>query len=48
MSYQIWRLVDDVTRIAGNFDRQQWIMISLLVLVIGLVTMRGFGSRSGY
>jgi hypothetical protein len=48
MTYQISRLLDDLTRIAGNFDRQQWIMISLLVLVIGLVTMRGFGSRINY
>ena len=48
MPYQIWRLVDDLTRMAGQLDRQQWIIVSLLVLVIGMVSMRGFGSRTNY
>lgn len=45
---QIWRLVDFVTRQAGQLDRQEWIVLSVLILVLGLVTMRGFGSRNNY
>ena len=48
MAYQVWRFVDIVTRYAGQLDRQQWVVLSFLVLVLGLVTMRGFGSRSNY
>jgi hypothetical protein len=46
--YYLYRLVDDVTRYAGQLDRQQWIVLSLLVLVLGLVSLRGFGSRNNY
>ena len=46
--HYVWRLVDDVTRYAGQLDRQQWIVLSFLVLVLGLITMRGFGSRNNY
>ena len=45
---QVWNFIDDVTRYAGRLDQQQWITISVLVLVLGLITMRGFGSRSNY
>jgi hypothetical protein len=48
MPYQVWRIVDVVTQQAGHLDRHQWIGISVLVLVLGLITMRGFGSRSNY
>jgi len=48
MAYQVWRYVDVVTRYAGQLDRQQWVMLSVFVLVLGLITMRGFGSRSNY
>ena len=47
MNY-VWRFVDDVTRYAGQLDRQQWIVLSCLVLVLGLISMRGFGSRNNY
>lgn len=46
--HYVWRLVDDVTRHAGQLDRQQWILLSVVVLMLGLVTMRGFGSRNNY
>jgi hypothetical protein len=45
---QVWHYVYLVTRYAERLDRQQWIAISVLVLVVGLITMRGFGSRSNY
>jgi len=48
MPYQFWRLVDTLTRQAGQLDRNQWVILSLLVVTIGLVCMRGFGSRNSY
>ena len=38
------RLIETVTRYAGQLDRQQWVIVSFLVLGLGLVTMCGFGS----
>jgi len=46
--YHLARILDELTAFAGQFDRQQWILISVVVLVIGLVSMRGFGSRNNY
>ena len=46
--HYVWSLVDVVTRYAGQLDRQQWIVLSVLVLGLGLITMRGFGSRNNY
>jgi hypothetical protein len=46
--HYVWRLIDDVTRYAGQLDRQQWVMISVFVLILGLFTLRGFGSRNNY
>ena len=48
MSYQVSRYVDLVTQYAGRLDREQWVTISVLVLVLGLITLRCFGSRSNY
>ena len=48
MPIQFWRFVDSVTYHAGHLDRQQWIVLSFLVLAIGFVCMRGFGSRNNY
>jgi hypothetical protein len=45
---RVWHYVYLVTRYAEHLDRQQWIIISVLVLVVGLITMRGFGSRNDY
>jgi len=42
------RLIDTATRYAGQLDRNQWVMVSVLVLGLGLLTLRGFGSRSNY
>jgi hypothetical protein len=44
----ITRFIDTVTRHAGQLDRQQWVIVSFLVLGLGLLTMRGFGSRNNY
>ena len=46
--HYVWRLIDEVTRYAGQLDRQHWVMISVFVLILGLFTLRGFGSRNNY
>jgi hypothetical protein len=48
MSYQIMNYVDAVTRSVGHLHREHWIAISVVVLVLGLICMRGFGSRNNY
>jgi len=48
MPYQVSRLIDRVTDFAGRLDWPQWIMVSVIVLVVGLISLRGFGSRSNY
>jgi hypothetical protein len=48
MPYQFWRFIDDATHAAGRLDRQQWVFLSFVVLGLGLLCMRGFGSRNNY
>ena len=48
MVNQIWHYVDAVTRAASQLDRHHWVILSVVVFVVGLVCMRGFGSRSNY
>jgi hypothetical protein len=48
MPFPIYRAVNLITNYAGQLDRQQWLVVSILVLGLGLLTMRGFGSRSNY
>jgi hypothetical protein len=48
MPIQLSRFLDSVTFHAGHLDRQQWIVLSFLVLALGFVCMRGFGSRNNY
>jgi hypothetical protein len=48
MYQDICRLIDDLTRQAGHLDRQHWVVLSVLILGLGLLMMRGFGSRNNY
>lgn len=34
--------------IRQNLSREQWIAVSVVMLVMGLFFMRGFGSRTNY
>lgn len=38
----------EVVRFVEHMDTQQWVLTLLGVVVVGLVCMRGFGSRSNY
>jgi len=42
------RYLDRLTDYAGHLERQHWVLISVGVLVMGLICMRGFGSRNKY
>jgi hypothetical protein len=48
MPVQVWRYVDSVLNAAGHLDREHWVLLSALVLVVGLIALRGFGSRTNY
>jgi hypothetical protein len=48
MPSELWRIVDEVTYRASRLDWQQWAILSLLVLAVGLFSLRGFGSRRDY
>ena len=35
-----------VVRELGNFDQQQWLVVTSLAVVVGVFLLRGYGSRS--
>jgi hypothetical protein len=41
----LWR---DVMRTINSFGTQEWVLLLLGVIIVGLVCLRGFGSRSRY
>lgn len=38
----------DVLRSIEHFDKQDWMLVMVVVLVLGALCLRGFGSRSNY
>jgi len=40
--------IREIFRYAGRLDPQQWVLVLAVVIIIGLICMRGFGSRSQY
>ena len=45
---KVFAYIDIVTRHAGQLDRIHWVIISVVVLGLGVVCMRGFGSQQSY
>ena len=47
---RFWSLGDALLRSVDrlNLDRQQWILVGVGILLLGIACMRGFGSRSEY
>jgi hypothetical protein len=43
-----YRYLDKLTHYAGTLERGHWVVLSVAVLVLGLICMRGFGSRDKY
>jgi hypothetical protein len=44
----VWRYLDRLTSYTSQLDRQHWLILSVIVLGIGMLCMRGFGSRTNY
>jgi hypothetical protein len=44
----LWNYLDRVAGYAGSLDRNQWVVLSVAVLLVGLICMKGFGSRNNY
>jgi hypothetical protein len=40
--------IREIFHYAGRLDPQQWLLVLIVVIIIGLVCLRGFGSRSQY
>ena len=38
----------EVMQFVEHMDTQEWVLALMAVVVVGLVCMRGFGSRSDY
>jgi hypothetical protein len=48
MPDMVWHYIDLVTRHASHMERQHWLIVSVVVLGLGMLCMRGFGSRNYY
>lgn len=48
MWYRLGQVSDGIERAINNMDSQQWIVISVIAILLGAVFLRGFGSRSNY
>jgi hypothetical protein len=44
----LWQLHNDFLRETQHFRIHDWMMLSILVLLIGFYCMRGFGSRAKF
>jgi hypothetical protein len=45
---QVSRYIDQVIRLVGDFGTYHWVGIGALLIVVGVVCMRGFGSQKAY
>ena len=41
-------LYRETMRLINHMSTQQWLLVATIGLVVGLLCMRGFGSRSSY
>ncbi len=44
----LWDTGDRLIQTTAGFDRQQWLVVFLVIVVVGWYCLRGFGSREGY
>ncbi len=44
----VFRVGREINDVAGRYDRQTWVYIFVGVLVLGMICMKGFGSRTNY
>jgi hypothetical protein len=48
MWYRLEQLSDGVQRAINNMDSQQWIVVSVVAIILGAIFLRGYGSRNSY
>jgi hypothetical protein len=48
MSGMLWQLYKTVMREVNHWDTQQWLIVFAIAVTIGVVALRGFGSRANY
>ena len=44
----VWDVLEKIACHLTGLDRQHWILLSVIALVVGVVCLRGFGSRTNY
>lgn len=44
----MWQLFDDFLRYVDHMSRGEWLVLVAVCLVIGLLCMKGLGSRTSY
>ena len=44
----MWRYYHDVMNWFASLDRQEWLVVLAIGMVLGFLCMRGYGSRSNY
>jgi len=44
----MWSAINTVMSWFAGFDRHQWLLALVVGMVLGVLCMRGFGSRSNY
>ena len=42
------RFFREAMRFVEQMDKQEWVLALMAVVVVGLICMRGYGSRSNY
>ena len=42
------KLIRDALRWVENMDAQEWIVFAAVAIIVGVLCMRGFGSRSSF
>jgi len=47
-SAQMHRFFREAMRFIEQMDKQEWVLALMAVVVVGVICMRGFGSRSNY
>lgn len=43
-----WRYIDQFTRFVGDFETHHWVLVGIVLIVVGLVCMKGFGLQKAY
>jgi hypothetical protein len=44
----MWKYYNQAMNSIAHFNNQDWFLIMIGVVIVGMVCMKGFGSRSGY